>query len=273
MIYLSLTTDKIQLVTSSAATVDVNCNFVEAVKATGATADIGKQNTAISSATTTDILAVPGASNARTLKQMTVRNKDATLSIDVTVLYNANATTYELHKVTLGTGDSLIYIEGVGFFTLAPAAKLDSFLRMPNDTTHATAATWADLTGLAVALKSGKNYVYEAHLFHINNATTTGSQFGYNIGAAPTIAIVGNHSGVTNAVVTGVISLGTATARDTAITAQTTGSTGITHTIIGGHIQPSADGTFALRGTSEVTVASGMIVKAGSWLHMRETDN
>lgn len=273
MIYLTNTTDKLSVISSTAATLDVQANWVDAVISTGAVSNFGRTNTAISSATTTDVVGVPGSSTLRTLKQMTIRNKDATLSCDVTVQYNANGTLTEMEKVTLATGDCLIYIEGIGFFLRTSTAKLNTVLRVVNDVTHATAATFADITGLTVALKSGITYAIEAHLFHINNATTTGSQFGYNIGAAPTVALFGNHSGVTNSVTAAALSIGTQASRDTAITAQTTGSSGITHTMIGGYIQPSADGTFALRATSEVTVASGLIVKAGSWMSVRQTDN
>ena len=268
MIFLPLTTDKIELVTSAASTVDVNVNFVDAAAATLVPSAAGKQNTAIVTAATTDILASPGASTTRTLKQMTARNKDASLSNDLTVRYNANGTTYELHKVTLLAGQTLEYIEGVGFFTLKPAAGLDVLKIMPNDTTHATAATFADITGLTQPLLSGLKYSVLTCLFHTNNASTTGSQFSYNIGAAPTAALFGNYSAVTNSVTAGVMSTGTATARDTAITAQTTGQTATGITIIGGFIQPSADGTFAMRATSEVTVASGLVVKAGSWMRL-----
>ena len=35
----------------------------------------------------------------------------------------------------------------------------------------------------------------------------------------------------------------------------------------------AADGTFAVRCASEVAVAAGLTVKAGSWLRLWETDN
>lgn len=272
-IFLSGTTDKLQLITSSAATIDVNAGYVDAGSASGTVSAIAPQNTAISSATTTDIVGAPGSSTIRNVKQFTARNKDASLSCDVTVQINVSGTLYQLHKVTLGVGDCLQYIEGVGFFTLTSTAKLNALLYAPSDVVFATAATFADITGLTIALKSGKHYAFEAHLFHTNNASTTGSQFGINIGAAPTLLVGGNISAVTNSVTAGVVAIGTATARDTAFTAQTTGQTAIGETDIAGFIIPSADGTFALRATSEVSVAAGLTVKAGSWLMVRETDN
>lgn len=118
MLYLAATTDKLQLVTSAAVNLDVQANYVDAAISTGAVSGIGRQNTAITTATTTDVLAAPGSSTARTLKQMTARNKSAG-AVDVTVLFNQNGTTFEVHKVTLNGGDCLEYIEGVGFFILA----------------------------------------------------------------------------------------------------------------------------------------------------------
>ena len=77
----------------------------------------GRQNTAISTGATTDILAAPGASTYRNLKQMTARNKGAG-AVDVTVQFNQNATLYELHKVTLNPGETLIFVEGSPFTIL-----------------------------------------------------------------------------------------------------------------------------------------------------------
>lgn len=150
--------------------------------------------------------------------------------------------------------------------------KLDARKYVTSDSVHATAATFADVTGLTQALLSGKRYTFEAVLFHQNNATSTGSQFGYNIGAAPTAAFFSVVTPVDSAVgsTSTKFAAGTTSARDTAAVATDTGTTGIATTVIKGYIQPSADGTFAIRATSEVTVAAGLTIKAGSYLHIRE---
>lgn len=228
------------------------------------------QRTAITTATTTDVVAVPGSGVERNVVELSVRNKHASLATDVTIQLNANATLYEIIKITLNPGETLEYIEGVGWFTLTNPAALNKKLLVTADVTFATAATWADITGLTCPLLNGKNYNFVAHLYHINNATTTGSQFGVNIGAAPTSLQIATIDTVTASVTASVHSAGAATARDTAATAQTTGSVAITMAILSGWIKPSADGTFAVRATSEVTVASGLIVKAGSWCRIWE---
>lgn len=271
MIFLANTTDTLQLVTSAAGTLDVQCNFVEAVKSGGAVSDLNNQQTAITTATTTTVLAAPGASNCRTLKQMTVRNKSATTPTDVTVLFNANATTYEIYKCTLDTGATCEYLDGVGFYTLAATAKLDKVLRVVNTVSNNT-LSFADITGLTQALKSGKTYAIEACLQCTAAATTTGAQFGYNIGAAPTVVQFSLITLTTHSVTLPVYSSGQGTAVDTAFAATPTSSVTAAPTWIVGYIQPSADGTFALRFVSEVN-ASAINVLAGSWMTVRETDN
>lgn len=268
MILLTATTDSLELVTDSAATLDAHVSWMDY---SGTTVTPGRTNTAIASATTTAILAAPAGSTQRNAKTLHARNRHATLAATVTLNFNQNATLFELYKIVLNPGDSLEYVEGIGFFTLAAAAKLNAKLRVASDVINAT-TSFADVTGLTVALKSGKHYNFEAHLFHVNDASTTGSRFGYNIGAAPTVSIVGTIDTVTPSVTASAHSAGVITARDTAATAQTTGSTSQRLAILSGWIQPSADGTFAIRCASEIAVAAGLTVKAGSWCRIWEAD-
>jgi len=104
------TTDKLQLVTSAAIAIDVTAHFVDS--GTPPTPQ-NPQVTAISTATTTDIVASP-ASGQRNLQSLLARNKGAS-SDDLTVVLNRSATTYELFKATLQAGETLSYLDGVGF--------------------------------------------------------------------------------------------------------------------------------------------------------------
>jgi hypothetical protein len=148
-------------------------------------------------------------------------------------------------------------------------------LRKTADQVFATAASFADITDFTCPMLSGHKYSFEAFIFHITNATTTGAQFGVNIGAAPTLLIAGGAHQITSSLTAAGFGASSAvTARDTAIVAETTGPGAVVATAnIAGTIIPSADGTFALRATSEVTVANGLTVKAGSLLRIREYDN
>lgn len=270
MLLLLATTDKLSLISSSAATLDVVAACQDKTTATGALASYGPR-TAISSATTTDIVAVPGAGIERNVKMLNVRNKSASTPCDVTIQINANGTLYELIKVTLNAGDVLEYVEGVGWFTVTNQAALDKKLIVLNDVVNAT-TSFADITGLTCPLLSGKNYNFEVFLIHQTNATTTGAQFGVNIGAAPTALLLAGQSQITASVTAATFGSSAAvTARDTAFVVETTGPGAVNmNAYFSGYIKPSADGIFAVRCASEVAVANGLTVKAGSWCRIWE---
>lgn len=153
MIYLKATTDIIRTTTSSAATVDVVLNYIEGTTATGAVTGFGRATMAFSSATSDDTLAGPGGSGFRTLKQGTWSNKSASLACDVEVMYRiAGPVDLRLHKVTLNPGETLIYIEGVGFSTLAKSAGKSGLKNVSTSDQSIGASTTAYLTGSAISL-------------------------------------------------------------------------------------------------------------------------
>lgn len=120
MILLTATTDKIDLITGTAADVDVHASWMDYASGT---VTPGRTNTAITTATTTDIVAAPGASTQRNIKRLNIRNKDSADATDVTVRFNQNGTAFELHKVRLAPGDVLQYIDGVGWFIVEALAS------------------------------------------------------------------------------------------------------------------------------------------------------
>jgi hypothetical protein len=274
MLLLVATTDKISVITSAAVAISVNASFLDMSNADppvvkGSTS--GKQNTAISTATTTDVVAAPAASTLRNVKALNIRNKDASTACDVTVQFDQNATLFELYKTTLAAGATLEYIEGVGFFVIQNVAKLDAKLRVVTDVVNAT-TSFADITGLTVAVENAKHYNFLAHLYHQTNATTTGAQFAVN-GPTMTGMIGASVAEITTSVTAAAYASSAAvTARDTAFVVETTGPGAVNMlAIISGWINPSAAGTFAMRLASEVAVASGLTVKAGSWCRIWES--
>lgn len=169
MIILALTTDKIQLTTGQAVTIDVHCSFADHTTSNDNIV-CGKQNTAITTATTTDILSAPASGDVRNLKTMNARNKHATDSCAVTIIYDANGTDYELHKVTLAAGEALEYVEGVGFFVLgATSPSMGKTLTSDFATSSATAA---EVTGLTLALPTG-TFTFNYWLLIQTSATAT----------------------------------------------------------------------------------------------------
>jgi len=265
--------DKYQLVTSGAANVDVIASFVDWLA--GAVTPKSPQVTNITTATTTDIVAAPAASTVRSVTQLTIRNKHASVATDVTVVLDRSATDYEIKKVTLQPGEELHYTEATGFFQFAPVPKMNMTKYVTADSVHATAATFADITGLTFPVIAGRSYIFYAHLIAITVATTTGARFGVG-GVAMTSLDGGGVSPLLagNGVTAGTYTQGRATAIDTPMTgAQTTGeATNQAHWFGGGFI-PSASGTFAIRAASETTTANGLIVRKHSWARVQETDN
>jgi len=264
---LAATTDKFQLVTSAAATLDVHVSFVDASNTTLAPSGAGKQNTAITTATATDILAAPAASTVRTVLVMKVRNKHATLATDVTIVFDQNGTDFELYKTTLLAGETLEWTPALGFFTIK-SARLDRWLRVTGaDYVNAT-TSFTDI--MTVPVLNGKQYNFEAHLIHAENATTTGPRFGIN---GPTLSAI--LISILDVVVIGVdtttMRSGSVTAVDTsAAGASLSGKTANALAIMSGVFTAGADGTFAIRGQSEVAVAAGLTVRIGSWCHVWE---
>lgn len=269
MLLLAATTDKFQLTTDTTSAVDVHCSYVDASNTTLVPSGAGRQNTAISSISTTDILAAPGASTVRNLKTFNARNKSTTTAVQVTFIFNQNGTSFELHKTTLLAGEALEYIEGIGFFKLA-SSRTDRWLRMTSDVTNAT-TSFADITGLTCPVESGKAYNFEAHLYHFENATTTGPRFGINGPSLTNIQVVG-YDVVVSGVDTTTMRSGSAQAVDTSfVGASLTGRiTTPALALCSGAFTTGAAGTFAMRSQSEIAVAAGVTIRAGSWCHIWE---
>lgn len=281
MLLLRATADVFRINVSQAADLECKVDAVEVDNATPPVVqDLVRNNIAsITGTGTTTLLDCTTANRRRNVKACSIFNNHASSS-GIFMLEHTDGTNVEVLKACtllpkesfdlLETGEWVHYDSDGN--RKPSSAKLDAYRRVESDVTNAT-TSFADVTGLTVPLQSGKKYGWEAHLYHVNNASTTGSRFGYNIGAAPTVEIAGTIDTVTPSVTASAHSAGVVAARDTAVTAQTTGSTSQRLAILSGYIQPSADGTFAIRCASEVAVASGLIVKAGSWLHIWEHGN
>lgn len=165
MLLLTTNTDKLRLVTSAAATIDVHVSAQDKDQSTGALSDY-RLNTAITTATTTDIAAVPASGFTRNIKTIHVRNKHASLACDVTVVYQMTGPVdYELFKATLFAGDHLEYIEGVGFFVVAnnlsspgiTSAELSSQQKvLTSSLPPAAVGTFVTISGTAYYLYLGR---------------------------------------------------------------------------------------------------------------------
>jgi hypothetical protein len=176
-LFLANTTDKLQLVTDAAVTVDVQVSYTD--HNAGAFTP-SRQLTAITTATTTDILAAPASSTQRSVRLMTIRNKHASSAVVVTLLYDANGTDYELYSTTMLAGECLVYIDALGFF-LNKANPLENPVvvkRLSADQSNST-TTPTEVTGLTVATNTG-TFIFEYFLILQSAATTTGHKLSAN---------------------------------------------------------------------------------------------
>ena len=113
MLLLASTSDKIRVTSSGAADLHVHASWVDL---NGSTVTPGRANTVITTATTADVVASPGASTSRNVKTLTIRNVDATDSTIVTVIHTDGTNAMQLYQAFLAPGAQIHYIEGAGFF-------------------------------------------------------------------------------------------------------------------------------------------------------------
>ncbi len=112
MILLTSTSDLIQVITGGTQAIKCHASYVDL---NGTTVTPGRLNTAISSATTTTIVASPAASTQRTVKTLSVHNSDGSNADTVTVQHTDGTTVIILFSLSLLAGNSLKYNEGSGW--------------------------------------------------------------------------------------------------------------------------------------------------------------
>jgi len=275
MILLTSTSDKLQVITSSGADVDVHATYVDL---SGSTVTPSRLNSLITTATTTDIVGSPGSSTYRTIKSIFIRNVDPTTANDVTIQHTDGTNVVEFIKVSLLAGYVLHYDEGAGFEILdsngrslqnssnngsGAAVNALNLVVLGSDVTNnnATANTMADVTGLSFSVTSGEKYYFRAICQYTAAATTTGSRWSIN---APTgtLRFKSEYSltTTTNTVNEGLTAVDTPAASN-ATSATTTSNIAI----VEGFAEPTANGTIIVRFASEVS-ASAIVAKAGSIL-------
>lgn len=113
MLLLTSTSDAIEVQTSSTSALDVHATWVDR-DSTGATITPGRENTAIITATTTEVVPSPGSGVSRNLQTLLLRNKGgATNVVDVT--HTDGTTAVEVVSLTLAAGYSAAFVDGRGW--------------------------------------------------------------------------------------------------------------------------------------------------------------
>jgi hypothetical protein len=119
---LAGTSALLKLISGSSAGLDVHVDYVDGATSSGTLSgsyNPSTQNTQISSAATTTILSSPASNYVRNTKCITVRNTSASASNTVTIEHTDGTTTVTLFGCTLQPGDTLEFIEGIGFFQIS----------------------------------------------------------------------------------------------------------------------------------------------------------
>jgi hypothetical protein len=188
---LHVTTDKLQIGRSSAADIDSVINWGEFVKATGVPVNFGSQRVAFASAATGDALDAPGANNFKSMISATWRNKHASLACDVEVILDQNATDFSIWKETLQPGETLEYIQGIGYFRGGMTSTLGDLLVKVLDADAAgqniaTVQPWFP-SGGAVQVEAGTVYLFEGAFSSVRAAGATSHTTGISFGGTATL--------------------------------------------------------------------------------------
>lgn len=271
-------TDKLQLVTDSGAAVDVHASFVDLIVASNSISGPGRQNTAIASATTTDIVGTPGSGLLRNVKTLHIRNKSNSTSVVVTVLYNNNGTTFELHSSALAPGEELEYVEGVGFFEIETAAVVDLMKALASDDTGtnvATAQPWFPTAG-GVTVTGDTTYKMEGFLHTTRAAGVTSHTTGLLFAGTATLTSIRYRAGVNTGDVSTNLAMNQTTiavATNTTVKAASTSATEETSIYVDGIVRINAAGTFIPQFIYSAAPGGAPTIKANSFFKLTRMGN
>src|SRR5678815_1051678 len=128
MLNLATTGDLVQVVTSSAATIDV---FASWVKFAPTITPGNTLATAINSATTTTVVPAPGSGEVTNVRLLVIRNTHASLADDITIQVTNGTLTRTLLKETLQAGESIWITEnGITSYLATGVPKLPDTLNL-----------------------------------------------------------------------------------------------------------------------------------------------
>lgn len=274
MLLLASTSDLLRVVTSGAITTDVHASWLDL---NGSTVTPGRTNTAITTATTTTVVASPAASTMRTIKTLCVRNKHASSAQTVTVLHSDGTTIVELVQAILSAGDALHYDEHAGFTVrdlygrvksrsdglVSASVNTINTVVLSGDVTNnnASANTIADVTALSFAVTAAEKYWFRFVIPYTAAATTTGSRWSISGPGSPTLL----HYTSTYTLTATSNTVNSATAYDIPAASNASSLTAGNIAVIEGYIVPSSGGTVIARFASEVS-SSAIVAKAGATL-------
>ena len=284
MLLLVSTSDKINVITTGGpADVNVHCSYVDY---DGTNVVPGRKNTAITTATTTDVSGSPSSGQYRNVKTLHIANVDTADSITVEIQHTDGTTAIQLEKVVLLPGERIAYREGIGTRVIDAngAEKVNPSAavyvkRLGTDQSNST-VTPTNVTGLETACPVG-TWIFEYYLIIQSGATTTGHRFSVNHDGTVTSFLAqvlwpGGTTAAADAVDQDFVAAGGQLLSGFYARAKSTAGWGTTLSvdtanadimyIVQGIMVVSVDGNIELWHGSEVAAAS--TVKAGSTLRL-----
>lgn len=189
------TTDTLDLVSSSTATLKVLATYTDRVKSSGAWLSTNRIGTSISSASTTPIVAAPASTEVRAINTVFIVNTHASLSSTVTPQYNANGTIFDQPTFILAPGEALEYVEYLGWYKLAAASSgFGDVIERRLDATQAggnvtTAQNWFPTNG-APNVEAGVVYEFDGLLSMTRAAGTTSHTTSLLFGGTATLTYI-----------------------------------------------------------------------------------
>ena len=114
MIFLKGTNETLELATSSVAALDVHVSFIDILISSMDMTGLSSQESAITTATTTTILAAPAAGTTRQIKMLNIENRGSVAN-SIIIKKDIGGTEYYLETLTLQPGESIIYTDRTGF--------------------------------------------------------------------------------------------------------------------------------------------------------------
>ena len=122
MIYLASTSDKLQVVTSSANAIHVHATYIDL---SGTTVTPERADTSITAATTTDVVASPSASTTRKIKFLSVFNDHATAAQDIVIRHTDGTTAVDLWAGSVRAQTGVTFDEKSGWRVSSPFPSAD----------------------------------------------------------------------------------------------------------------------------------------------------
>lgn len=145
MIILKLTSESLQLTSSTATPLDVSVSFVDITTTTFAPSS---NEVKVTTTGATAILAAPAASTQRQIKLVTISNTSTTISSNITVQKLITATTYNMTPVvTLLPGETMQYMDGNGWMYYSASGAIKGTVTAGGATNQVQFNTNGILTG------------------------------------------------------------------------------------------------------------------------------